>query len=117
MIYGFLLLMPLLGWLLLSAEGKQISLLGLQLPALISADPASAEFFEFCHESLASAGYLLIGLHILAALYHQHLVHDNRVDRPRRERQRGEIALDQIDGDTPVGQLGAGLFAFCRGWQ
>lgn len=81
LIYAFLLLMPLFGWLLLSAEGKQIALLGLQLPALISADPARAEWFEFCHESLASAGYLLIGLHILAALYHQHLVHDNTLSR------------------------------------
>lgn len=81
LIYGFLLLMPLLGWLLLSAEGKQLVFFGLQLPALVAANKEQAEWFEFCHETLATAGYFLIGLHIVAALYHQHIVRDNTLQR------------------------------------
>ena len=37
-LYGFLLLTPLLGWLLLSAGGKPIPFFGLALPALIAPD-------------------------------------------------------------------------------
>ncbi len=81
LLYGFLLLMPLLGWLLLSAEGKHIVAFGFEFPALIAADKERAEWFEFWHETLATAGYFLIGLHIVAALYHQHIVGDNTLAR------------------------------------
>lgn len=35
-LYGFLILTPLFGWLLLSAAGKPIPFFGLELPALLS---------------------------------------------------------------------------------
>ena len=37
-LYGFLLLTPLLGWLLLSAGGKPIPFFGAELPALMAPD-------------------------------------------------------------------------------
>ena len=80
-LYGFLLLMPLVGYLLLCAEGEPISWQGMTLPALITPNEQSAEWLEELHEAGASAGYLLIGLHSGAALFHHVLLKDNTLRR------------------------------------
>lgn len=81
LLYGFLLLMPLLGYLLLSAGDKVIPFWGLQLPALIGADPAIADRLKEIHELLGKAGYGLIAVHALAALAHHYLFKDNTLRR------------------------------------
>lgn len=73
LLYGFLLVMPLLGWLLVSAEGRAVALFGLPLPALVAPDHGLAGQFEEWHETVATLGYLLIGLHATAALAHHYL--------------------------------------------
>lgn len=80
-LYAFMTFMPLLGWLLLSAAGKPIPFFGLHLPALIAENKDLAEFIKEIHETLGEIGYYLIGLHILAALYHQYFQHDNTLSR------------------------------------
>ncbi len=45
-LYVFMLAMPLLGWLLLSAEGEPVPFFGLELPALVGPDPALADSVE-----------------------------------------------------------------------
>lgn len=80
-LYGLMIALPVLGWLILSAEGAPISYLGLELPALIGPDKAFAENVEELHETVASIGYALIGLHAAAALYHHYVVHDNTLAR------------------------------------
>jgi cytochrome b561 len=80
-LYLFLLGMPLLGWLILSAEGAPISLWGLPLPALVGADEAAAHLYEELHELGATVGYWLIGLHAAAGLYHHWLRRDNTLRR------------------------------------
>lgn len=67
-LYGFLLVMPLLGWLTLSAKGQPIPFFGLELPALIGPDKATAKNLEDIHELIGNVGYALIGLHAAAAL-------------------------------------------------
>lgn len=76
-LYGFMLVMPLLGWLMLSAAGKPIPFFGLYLPALIGEDKELAKFIKEIHESIGEIGYYLIGLHACAALYHHFLQRDN----------------------------------------
>ena len=73
--------MPLLGWLILSAEGKVIPFFGLELPALIAPNEGSAELFEEIHELVATFGYALIGLHAVAAIFHHYIVKDNTLKR------------------------------------
>lgn len=80
-LYGLMLLMPLLGWLLMSAEGKELSYFGLQLPALMGPDEVWAERLEELHEIGSKAGYGLILLHVVAALFHHYLLKDNTVKR------------------------------------
>lgn len=80
-LYLFMLGMPLLGWLMLSAEGKEIPFFGLQLPALASADKSLAQWAKDMHEAIANAGYFLVGLHAAAALFHHYALHDNTLTR------------------------------------
>ena len=80
-LYGFMLLMPLLGWLLLSAKGEHIQLFGVQIPALIAENIELEDLFEALHETLGSIGYGLIGLHVLAGLFHHYVRRDNTLAR------------------------------------
>ncbi|BBP46584.1 cytochrome b561 [Thiosulfatimonas sediminis] len=75
-LYVFMLFMPILGWLTISAEGKQLLIFGTQLPQLVMENHDLAEFFEESHEILGQFGYLLIGLHALAGILHHYLWHD-----------------------------------------
>lgn len=87
-LYVFMIVMPLLGWLTLSAEGKAIPFFGLQLPALIGADKALGHQFEEIHETIGTIGYYLVGVHALAALFHHYLLRDDTLLRmlPRRRK-------------------------------
>ncbi|MDZ3822217.1 MAG: cytochrome b [Pseudoxanthomonas sp.] len=91
LLYAWLLAMPLLGWLLLSASGKAIPFWGLALPGLVAADPQLADRLKDLHETLANAGYLLVGIHAAAALAHHVLFRDDTLRRmlPGGGRGRG----------------------------
>jgi cytochrome b561 len=80
-LYALMIALPLLGWLTLSAEGTPISFFGAPLPALVGVNEAFAERTEELHETLATAGYFLIGLHALAALFHHYVQRDNTLKR------------------------------------
>lgn len=80
-LYLLLLAMPVVGYLLLNAEGTSPVLLGWELPRLIAAHPGLAGRLEAWHEGIALAGYALVGLHALAALYHHHVLHDDALVR------------------------------------
>lgn len=77
-LYGLMVALPVLGWLALSASGKPIPyFFGLHLPALLAESKDLADSLKEVHETLATVGYVLIGGHALAALYHHHVVRDN----------------------------------------
>lgn len=80
-LYLFMIGMPLIGWLLLSAAGREIGFWGLALPSLLAPDRALAHALEALHEAAASLGYLLIAVHIGAALYHHALRRDDTLTR------------------------------------
>jgi len=80
-LYALMIAMPLIGWVLLSAKGESIPFFGLQLPALVSESKSFAEQTKEVHEFIGSAGYLLIGLHALAALFHHYIVRDDTLRR------------------------------------
>lgn len=85
-LYGLMLVMPLLGWLLLSAEGHDVAFLGIPLPALTAADSAFADQVKEVHEVIGTFGYALIGVHTAAAIFHHHFLRDNTLLRmlPKR---------------------------------
>ncbi|HEX7382513.1 MAG TPA: cytochrome b [Nevskiaceae bacterium] len=75
-LYAFLIVMPVLGWLTLSAKGRVIPWFGLALPPLIAPNPGLAKSLEGVHEWIGSLGYWLIGLHAAAALFHHYVLRD-----------------------------------------
>lgn len=80
-LYAFMIATPILGWLTLSAAGKPIPLFGLSVPALVGADKTLADQLKELHETLATVGYFLLGLHAAAALLHHYILRDNTLVR------------------------------------
>lgn len=82
-LYLFMLAMPLLGWLTLSdeAEPVRVPMLGWQLPMLAGVGGPTAETAERLHESIATLGYWLVGVHAAAALFHHYLIRDDTLLR------------------------------------
>jgi len=80
-LYGFLILMPLLGWLMLSASGKSVPFFGLAIPPLIGESEAWAGQYHDWHEQLGKLGYALIGFHAAAGLFHHYVKRDNTLRR------------------------------------
>jgi len=80
-LYALMIGMPLAGWLILSAAGKPIPFFGWQLPPLLAADKALAETIQEIHETGATVGYFLIGLHAAAALFHHYVLRDGTLLR------------------------------------
>jgi cytochrome b561 len=80
-IYVFMIAMPLLGWLILSADNESVQLLGLRLPALIAENEPLAKQLEEVHGLIGNVGYFLIGIHAAAALVHHYVQRDNTLVR------------------------------------
>ena len=80
-LYALMVGLPLLGWLLLSTKGQVIPFFGLQLPALMAENKDAAGWIKEIHATGATAGYFLVGLHALAALYHHYVLRDNTLRR------------------------------------
>lgn len=80
-LYALMLVMPVLGWLTLSAAGKPIPFYGAELPALIAQNKELAKSLKELHETIGVIGYYLIGFHVLAALYHHYFKKDNTLTR------------------------------------
>lgn len=80
-LYAFMVVTPILGWLTLSADGKPIVLFGLPIPSLLDANESLSNQIKQLHETVASAGYFLIGLHAAAGLFHHYIQRDNTLVR------------------------------------
>jgi cytochrome b561 len=76
-LYGLMIVLPISGWLMLSAGGKPIPFFGWELPALVAPNKSLASAVKEVHEAIASTGYVLIGLHATAAFIHHYLLRDN----------------------------------------
>ncbi|MCU0975153.1 MAG: cytochrome b [Steroidobacteraceae bacterium] len=88
LLYLLMILMPIAGWTILSAEGKPVPYFGLTLPPLVAPDKELAELVEGLHESAGTAGYWIIGLHAAAALGHHYLRGDDTLRRMMRGSRR-----------------------------
>lgn len=80
-LYALMIMLPIAGWVLLSASGKPIPFFGLELPALVGENKELAKSIKEVHELAGQFGYFLIGLHAAAALFHHHVVKDNTLRR------------------------------------
>lgn len=80
-LYGLMIGMPVIGYLIVNAEGHAVPFFGLELPLLLDKNHDLAENLEELHELGASAGYLLIAAHAVAAIWHHRVQRDNTMTR------------------------------------
>lgn len=88
MLYVFMIAMPLLGWLALSAKGRPVHLFFFDLPFPIEKDDGLARQLKQLHGIVANAGYFAIGLHAAFALFHHYVKRDNTLTRMLPQRWR-----------------------------
>lgn len=77
-LYLLMIVMPILGWLILSGAAKPIPF---DLPALMAQNKELAKTLEGIHGTIGEVGYFLIGLHAAAALFHHYARKDNTLQR------------------------------------
>lgn len=80
-LYIFMVSMPILGWLTLSAYGKPIPFFGFELPPLIEKNTELRDLLKEIHEIGATIGYFLLGGHAAAGLFHHYIKKDNTLLR------------------------------------
>ncbi|CAH0542076.1 cytochrome b [Vibrio marisflavi] len=73
--------LPVLGVVGMIIGGKQWDFLGIHISALSNPNKALYSDIKVVHEYIANAGYFLIGIHALAAIYHHHIVKDDTLKR------------------------------------
>lgn len=81
LLYLLLFALPLLGWAAASARGWTIDLWGASAPRLIGAAPALAGEIGDVHILLSYGLLGVVGLHVLAALYHHLWLRDRVLTR------------------------------------
>ncbi|KVA09713.1 cytochrome b [Burkholderia ubonensis] len=70
-LYALMITMPLIGWAMLSAGGYPVTLGGgVQLPAIVSADPVAFAWLRIAHRWVAYLFFATFLAHFAAALYH-----------------------------------------------
>lgn len=79
--YILMIGMPAGGWLMLGAEGERVSFFEVRLPPLIAPNQRLAKVFEDIHEVGGTIGYAIVGLHTMAALFHQYILRDRLMTR------------------------------------
>jgi cytochrome b561 len=82
-LYAFLFVQPVLGLITLQVGGKPVSLFGFTVvPSFMSTpDRDLSHQFEKIHGTIGTIFYWVIGLHILAALWHHFIRKDNTLRR------------------------------------
>lgn len=80
-LYVLLLLLPVTGYLMVNAKGRVVEFAGFALPIVIAANETVAETLEEAHEVMGTLGYVLIGLHIAASLWHHFVQKDDTLTR------------------------------------
>lgn len=81
--YLIMVLNPILGAIMLQADGKPVALLGLHLPTFVAVDKPWAHRIEGVHGWLGNAMIVLIGVHVAATLFHRFVLRDNTLARMR----------------------------------
>ena len=82
-LYLFFLVMPVLGLATAWSDGKAVLVpfTSIALPALLPVDEARAHLLEDLHGTIGEAFYWVIGLHVLAALWHHVVRRDDTLRR------------------------------------
>ena len=90
LLYALMLVLPLLGWAMISASGEPVMLsTTMQLPSIVPADAQLFALLRKAHGYLAYLLFLTVLLHLAAALFHGWVRRDEVLDSMLRGRYRG----------------------------
>ena len=83
LLYAMLVVQPMLGLATAWADGKQllVPFTSVAVPALIAANADLAHQLEDLHELVGTGFYWVVGLHVLATLYHHFVRRDDTLRR------------------------------------
>lgn len=83
LLYVMLVVQPLLGLATAWTDGKQLLLpfTSIVIPALLAPDAGLAHRLEDIHKLVANGFYFVVGLHVLAALFHHFVRRDDTLRR------------------------------------
>ena len=89
LLYALMLVLPLLGWAMISASGEPVMLSNtLHLPSILPADAQVFALLRKAHGYLAYLLFLIVLLHLAAALFHGWVRRDEVLDSMLRGRDR-----------------------------
>lgn len=80
-LYLLMLAIPVTGVLFYQAGGREVNFFGMVLPVLIAPNPDLKQNIREFHELMGNAVYVVVGIHILGALYHQFIQKDGTLLR------------------------------------
>jgi cytochrome b561 len=84
LLYVLMILIPISGWLMSSAQGFQTVWFGLvPIPDLIGRDRALADTLVLVHKALNLTLMITLAVHVLAALWHHFVLKDDTLQRMR----------------------------------
>ncbi|MGN8344462.1 cytochrome b [Pseudomonas sp. SMV71] len=87
LLYALMLVLPLLGWGMISAAGDPVMLSqSLQLPSILPADAQTFALLRKAHRYLAYLLFLTVLVHLAAALFHAWVRRDEVLDSMLRGR-------------------------------
>ncbi len=82
LLYALLFVVPILGWMDASRRGMPVVMFGLELPQLVATRAAGWGWTGDVHGLMSNYLMLaLVGLHVVAALYHHFVRHDGVLKR------------------------------------
>ena len=76
LLYLMMLALPLSGILIYQAGGKDVHFFGMLIPQILTPDQGLKGAAHEFHEFMGNAIYLVVGVHIFAALWHQLVMKD-----------------------------------------
>lgn len=82
-LYIVMFALPITGLVFSQAGGREVAFFGFALPQLIAENPDLRHRVKDVHEFLGNAVYFLVGIHILASLWHHIMLKDDTLLRMR----------------------------------
>jgi cytochrome b561 len=83
LLYLVMFLLPLSGVVFTQAGGHTVEFFGRVLPQWIAPNPGLRHWLRELHGLMGNAVYFLVGVHVLAALWHQLILKDDTLGRMR----------------------------------
>lgn len=80
-LYAWMVVMPILGWALVSAKLGGVDVFGIHLPGIVAQNRNTAEILEEVHSACGGIGMFLILGHMVLGLWHHYKIQDTTLIR------------------------------------